>query len=91
MDDTLRQCPFCGSKKIEYTHCNMSGEHHFNCDGCGALVLFPVDLTEDEARQRWNTRWWLHNPGTQVVIADVTPEAGWMGNINGLGCDPDTV
>lgn len=51
----LTPCPFCGGS-VEYQHFHISGEHHFTCGNCGALTLFSVDMSPDEAVERWNTR-----------------------------------
>lgn len=52
---TLVPCPFCGGS-VTCHHNHISGEHAFECDNCGALTLFSVDLSPEEAAGRFNTR-----------------------------------
>lgn len=52
----LLPCPFCGGDEVEYQQLAVSGEHHVECQQCGVLVAFPVDLTPEEVVIRWNRR-----------------------------------
>lgn len=55
METKLTLCPFCGGNVVQhYNH--ISGEHAFECDDCGALTLFSVDLSPEEATGRFNSR-----------------------------------
>lgn len=57
MNNQLKPCPFCGSAELESNFEQpMSGENSIACDYCGALVLFHVDLSADDAIAAWNQR-----------------------------------
>ena len=54
---SLLPCPFCGSP-VKYTHYDISGEHHIECQnlGCAVLFAFDVNLTKEQVAARWNKR-----------------------------------
>jgi transcription elongation factor Elf1 len=45
-------CIFCGATAI-YHRNEISSEHNIECDNCGIIAAFDVDLTEEEAIEHY--------------------------------------
>lgn len=51
----LKPCPFCGGK-VNFDPNHINPERRFECEGCGVMIMFDVDLSEKEAIAAWNRR-----------------------------------
>lgn len=51
----LKLCPFCKGD-IDYTPSTIAPERSMECLVCGAFVQWPVDQTNEESVEAWNTR-----------------------------------
>ncbi len=53
----LKPCPFCGGKVFFHHNVReMTGENQVECDECGVLVCFDVDMDEAQIEEAWNRR-----------------------------------
>lgn len=68
MNNDLKPCPFCGSKRVRSNLYSREGnadnyEHHVyceNCSACGPIItgekVEPGENRWDKAREAWNAR-----------------------------------
>lgn len=66
LDDT---CPFCGGGPVKYTEYYPSAEKEIECNGCGCLTLFDVDLSKDKALTLWRNATWAQTDASQQIEA----------------------
>lgn len=78
----LKPCVICKSPDVAYQHGAISGEHHIECQACGVLYCFPVDLTSEEVR-----RFWENAERTPAAAKVFCVECGWEGVVTDLKYD----
>lgn len=76
MKPPLQPCLVCKSSDVAYQHEGISGEHRIECQSCGVLFCFPVDLGGQEVRDMWNTAERMLPKADDTKIISTCPRCG---------------